>query len=77
MTARDNTKEELIEELNKVREENLLLKSVHKSHDIERILAPARVCPVNARVSRVFVLVAVGIIRRFLTGRGPQTAHAR
>jgi putative FmdB family regulatory protein len=26
---------------------------------------------------RVFVLVAVGIIRRFLTGRGPQAAHAR
>jgi PAS domain S-box-containing protein len=35
----DKTKEELLIELAKLREENLLLKSVHKSHDIERILA--------------------------------------
>jgi PAS domain S-box-containing protein len=35
----DKTKEELLVELTRLREENLLLKSVHKTHDIERVLA--------------------------------------
>ena len=35
----DKTKEELIVELTRLREENLLLKSVHKSRDIQRVLA--------------------------------------
>jgi PAS domain S-box-containing protein len=35
----DKTKEELLIELTKLREENLLLKSVHKTQDIERVLA--------------------------------------
>jgi PAS domain S-box-containing protein len=35
----DKTKEELIVELTRLREENMLLKSVHKTQDIERVLA--------------------------------------
>jgi PAS domain S-box-containing protein len=42
MSDFDKTKEELIIELTRLREENSLLKSVHKSHDIERVLAHSK-----------------------------------
>ncbi len=38
----DKTKEELLVELTRLREENILLKSIHKSHDIERVLAQSK-----------------------------------